>query len=231
MSTPVAPAAPLPFPADWDSLLVLVPHPDDPEYGTAAAVAKWTAAGKTVRYALASSGEVGIAGMAPEQAGPLREDEQRRAAAIVGVGDVDFWGFPDSKIHNTAALRGKIASVISEVRPDVVVTIYGGAEFRPGAPNQRDHIEFAAAVTDAWDSLADPPPWLFQNGPEPTHAEMVGDYLDAAVDSLAAHEVYLSVLDPSTPVREQAGAVVAMTTSGHPRGPAAGFILQRSTQR
>ena len=56
---------PLPFPSDWDSLLVLVPHPDDPEYGTAAAVAKWTAAGKTVRYALASSGEAGIAGMAP----------------------------------------------------------------------------------------------------------------------------------------------------------------------
>lgn len=231
MSTPLTPAEPLPFPADWDSLLVLVPHPDDPEYGTAAAVAKWTVAGKAVRYALASSGEAGIAGMAPEQAGPLREDEQRRAAAIVGVPHVEFWGFPDSNIRNTAELRAKIASVMSEVRPDVVVTIFGGEQFRPGAPNQRDHIEFAAAVTDAWDSLADPPRWLFQNGPEPTHVEAVGDYLDTAVDSLAAHEVYLAVLDPSTPVREQAGAVVAMTTSGHPGGPAAGFILQRSTQR
>ena len=224
------PAEPtLPFPADWASLLVLVPHPDDPEYGIAAAVAKWTAAGKTVRYALASSGEAGIAGMSPEQAGPIREDEQRRAAAIVGVSDVDFWGFPDSSIRNTAELRAKITSVIGEVRPDVVVTNFGGAQFGPGAPNQRDHIEFAAAVTDAWDSLADPPRWLFQNGPGPTHVETVGDYLDAAVDSLAAHEVYLSVLDPSTPVREQASTVVAMTTSEHPGAPVAGFILQRST--
>jgi hypothetical protein len=36
-----------PFPSDWHSALVLVPHPDDPEYGTGAAVAKWTAQGRT----------------------------------------------------------------------------------------------------------------------------------------------------------------------------------------
>ncbi len=84
-----------PFPTDWRTALVLVPHPDDPEYGCAAAVAKWTAAGKTVHYALASRGEAGIAGMAPEDAGPVREGEQRRSAAIVGVDDVQFWDFPD----------------------------------------------------------------------------------------------------------------------------------------
>lgn len=212
----------------------MMPHPDDPEYGTAAAVAKWTAAGKTVRYALACRGEAGIAGMAPQQAGPIREGEQRRAAAIVGVPDVDFWDFPDSDIRNTPALRAKIAAVMTETKPDVVVTIYGGAQFGPGAPNQRDHIEFAAAVSAAWDSLTaaqNPPRWLFENGPAPTHVETVDGYLDAAVDSLAAHEVYLSVLDPQTPVREQARAVLEMTTSGGPGGPAAGFILQRTTVR
>ena len=228
MAQPFGPAGPQPFPQDWASLLVLVPHPDDPEYGIAAAVAKWTAAGKTVRYALASSGEAGIAGLEPQQAGPLREDEQRRAAAIVGVPDVDFWGFPDSNILNTPELRAKIASVIDEVRPDVVVTIYGGAEFGPGMPNQRDHIEFAAAVTDAWDTLADKPRWLFQGGPGPTHVEDVDGYLDIATESLAAHEVYLSVLDPATPVHEQARKVVDMTTSAHPGHRVAGFRLQRS---
>lgn len=222
---------PQPFPADWTSLLVLVPHPDDPEYGTAVAVAKWTAAGKTVRYALACRGEAGIAGMPPEQAGPIREAEQRRAAEIVGVdpiAGVEFWDFPDSNIRNTPALRAKIASVISEVRPDVVVTIYGGAQFRPGAPNQRDHIEFAAAVTDAWDTLNAPPRWLFQGGPEPTHVETVDGYADVAVDSLAAHDVYLSVLDPATPVRQQARSVVEMTTPVHAGHRVAGFSLKRS---
>ena len=62
---------PTPFPSHWRTALVLVPHPDDPEYGCAAAVAKWTDAGKTVHYALASRGEVGIAGMPQEEAGPL----------------------------------------------------------------------------------------------------------------------------------------------------------------
>jgi LmbE family N-acetylglucosaminyl deacetylase len=116
--------------------LVLVPHPDDPEYGCAAAVAKWTAAGKTVHYALASRGEVGIEGIPP-------------------------------------ALRTKIAKTISALAPEMVVTIYGGAEWAPGAPNQRDHIEFSNAVTAAYDSLADPPRWIFECGSDITHGEVV----------------------------------------------------------
>jgi LmbE family N-acetylglucosaminyl deacetylase len=207
---------PKPFPSHWRTGLVLVPHPDDPEYGCAAAVAKWTDAGKTVHYALASRGEAGIAGMAPEEAGPLREQEQRRSAAIVGVDDVRFWDFPDSDIRNTPELRAKIAETITELDPDVVVTIYSGAEWAPDEPNQRDHIEFSNAVAAAYDSLADPPRWLFENGPDITHGEVVDEYLDRAVASLAAHDVYLSVLDPDTPVQEQARKQVEMTTQRRP---------------
>jgi len=206
-----------PFPSDWDSALVLVPHPDDPEYGVAAAVAKWTASGKTVRYALACRGEAGIEGMPAHEAGPLREGEQRRSAAIVGVDHVDFWEFPDSDIRNTPELRAKIAETITELAPDVVVTIYSGPEWAPGEPNQRDHIEFSNAVADAYDSLPDPPRWLFENGPEVTHAEIIDDRcFDRAVASLAAHDVYLSVLDPATPVLEQARKQVEMATEPRP---------------
>ncbi|ALI25891.1 hypothetical protein XA26_20450 [Mycolicibacterium fortuitum] len=218
-----------PFPSDWQTALVLVAHPDDPEYGVGAAVAKWTDAGKTVKYALASRGEVGIAGMPPEQAGPLREGEQRRSAAIVGVDDVSFWDFPDSSIRDTPELRTKIAQTIVEVRPDVVVTLYSGPSWAPGAPNQRDHIEFAHAVAAAYDSLPDPPAWLFENGPDPTHCEVVDGYTDLAVSSLAAHEVYLSVLDPQTSVVEQARKQVEMSTPALPGfgERTVGFILKR----
>ena len=223
-----------PFPTDWRTALVLVPHPDDPEYGCAAAVAKWTAAGKTVHYALACRGEAGIAGMAPEDAGPIREREQRRSAAIVGVDDVQFWDFPDSRIHNTPELRAKIAETITALKPDVVITIYSGPEWAPGAPNQRDHIEFSNAVAAAYDSLTDPPRWLFENGPDITHGEVVDGLIDVAVASLAAHEVYLSVLDPDTPVVQQARQQVDMTT--RPRPEFGGhrtveFILRRSATR
>jgi LmbE family N-acetylglucosaminyl deacetylase len=205
-----------PFPTDWTTALVLVPHPDDPEYGCAAAVAKWTAAGKTVHYALASRGEVGIAGMPPEEAGPLREREQRRSAAIVGVSDVQFWDFPDSRIRDTRALRTKIAETISALAPEMVITVYSGAEWGPGAPNQRDHIEFANAVAAAYDSLTDPPRWLFENGPDVTHGEVVDEYVEVAVASLTAHAAYLAVLDPETPIDEQARKQVYAATGPRP---------------
>jgi LmbE family N-acetylglucosaminyl deacetylase len=217
-----------PFPSDWRTALVLVPHPDDPEYGTAAAVAKWTSAGKTVRYAFACRGEAGIAGMPPDETGRVREAEQRRAAAIVGVRDLYFWDFPDSNIRNSPELRTKIADTLVELKPDVALTVYGGPEWPPGRPNQRDHIEFAAAVVAAYDSLTDPPRWLFSNGPAATHVELVDGFIDVAVESLAAHEKYLSTLDPATPVVDYARRVVDMTTlsgAGGRRGVE--FILQR----
>jgi LmbE family N-acetylglucosaminyl deacetylase len=219
-----------PFPSDWTSALVLVPHPDDPEYGVAAAVAKWTAAGKTVRYALASRGEAGIQGMPPEEAGPLREGEQRRSAAIVGVDHVDFWDFPDSNILNTAQLRAKITDTVTELTPDVVITLYSGPEWAPGAPNQRDHIEFSNAVAAVVDSLGTPPGWFFENGPGGTHGETVDGFIEIAIESLAAHHVYLNVLDPETPVDVQARKQVEMTTV--PRDefggrPTVEFILKR----
>lgn len=200
----------LPFPTDWSTALVLVAHPDDPEYGMSAAAARWTAEGRKVLYALASSGEAGIEGLAPAQCGPLREGEQRASAAVVGVDHVEFWGFPDSNIVNTPQLRAKVVETITRLAPDVAVATYGGPEWGPGMPNQRDHIEFAAAVVDAYDSMDSPPRWLFVNGPGATHAVEVGDYVETAVNSLAAHDRYLSVLDPDTPVVEQARRQVAM---------------------
>ena len=62
---------------------------------------------------------------------------------------------------------------------------------------------------------------------------MVDGFIDVAVESLAAHDVYLSVLDPDTPVLEQARKQVDMTT--HPPLPgldgdrSVEFILKRQT--
>jgi len=222
------------FPTDWLTALVLVPHPDDAEYDFAAAIAKWTSSGKTVYYALACRGEMGIEGMPPEKAGPLREGEQRRSAAIVGVHDVQFWDFPDTEIRNTPELRAKIAETIMVLNPDIVLTVYSGPEWAPGEPNQTDHIEFSNAVAAAYDSLSDPPRWLFEYSPEVTHAEVIDDdCFDRAIASLAAHNVYLSVLDPETPVLEQARNQVDMVTTPRPQfggRRTVEFILKRGAR-
>jgi LmbE family N-acetylglucosaminyl deacetylase len=58
-----------PMSADWISAVAVVAHPDDLEYGAAAAVARWTEQGKHVSYVLVSSGEAGIAGRTRPRSG------------------------------------------------------------------------------------------------------------------------------------------------------------------
>ena len=53
---------------------------------------------------------------------PLRRDEQRAAAAIVGVHDVHFLGYPDGRVEATLELRRDITRVIRQVRPHRVMT-------------------------------------------------------------------------------------------------------------
>lgn len=207
MSTPTQQQT---FPGDWQRALVVVAHPDDPEYGMAAAVNRWTREGKEVDYLLASSGEAGIEGMDPSKAGPVREEEQRRSARVVGVSRVDFLGFPDSAIENSAGLRRHIIDALTERRPQVVLTLYRGPEWAPGQPNQSDHTELGNAVVQAIGESGISVQ-AFENGPYPTHrVEVTEDDVEAAVRSLAEHEEYLGVLDPSTPVLEQARAQVGL---------------------
>jgi len=79
-----------PLPEDWERCLAVAAHPDDIEYGTASAVARWTTQGKRVAYLLATRGEAGIDGLHPDRAGPLREAEERAGAREVGVPTVEF---------------------------------------------------------------------------------------------------------------------------------------------
>src|SRR6478736_4600858 len=72
----------------FETVLCVVAHPDDLEYGTAAAVDRWVRAGKTVTYLLATRGEAGIDTLPPEQAAPLREQEERDGAGPLVAGPI-----------------------------------------------------------------------------------------------------------------------------------------------
>lgn len=188
------------FPEDWREGVVVVAHPDDIEYGLAAAVARWTDEGRRVTYLLATRGEEGIAGMPAEQAGPLREDEQRRSSAVVGVSEVDFLGFPDSRLADDDALRAALAEAFTARRPDLVVAGYFGPAWGPGKPNQSDHMEVGRAVAHATAELGLP---LYQQDLAGDLVVDVEDQFERAVAALTEHRVYLEVLDPETPVAVQ----------------------------
>src|SRR5262252_318111 len=97
--TEPAPPALQPFDAEVGRVLAVVAHPDDLEYGAAAAVAAWTDAGQEVVYLLATRGEAGIDGMDPTASAAAREAEERESAALVGVSTVEFLDHPDGVIE------------------------------------------------------------------------------------------------------------------------------------
>ena len=115
--------APLePLDEDWERALCVVAHPDDLEFGAAAAVARWTGQGKQVVYCMVTSGEAGIDGMAPDECRVVREAEQVESARVVGVSEVDFLGLPDGVVEYGVPLRAVIAEVVRRHRPDIVIT-------------------------------------------------------------------------------------------------------------
>ena len=66
---------------------------------------------------LVTSGEAGIDGIAPAECGPLREDEQRASAAVVGVTSVEFLGHRDGVIEPGLPLRRDIARPSAPIGP------------------------------------------------------------------------------------------------------------------
>ncbi len=121
------------------SVLCVVAHPDDIEYGTAAAVDRWSKAGKSVTYFLLTRGEAGIDTMPPSEAAPAREQEERDAAAIVGVDVVEFGNHRDGVIEGGTGLRRDIAREIRRRRPELVLTSTYADRFAGGMVNQADH--------------------------------------------------------------------------------------------
>jgi LmbE family N-acetylglucosaminyl deacetylase len=212
-----------PVDESWERAVAIVAHPDDLEYGAASAVARWTGQGKTVTYVIATRGEAGIAGMSPEKAGPLREQEQRRSAATVGVHDVEFLSHRDGAVEYGLPLRRDLAASIRRSRPQVVLGMNFELTWGEGRQvNHADHRAVGLATLDACRDAANE--WLFPDLGESwsgietiyvagasaaTHFVDVTDSIDAGVASLREHRVYIEALggdfDPETFLRDIAG--------------------------
>jgi LmbE family N-acetylglucosaminyl deacetylase len=207
MSDDSAPAL-QPFSDDVGRVLAVVAHPDDLEYGAAAAVALWTDAGHEVAYLLVTRGEAGIDGMTPEESGPLREAEEVASAAVVGVTAVEFLDHRDGVIEHSLALRRDIAAAIRRHRPDTLLLFNHRETWAPGILNSPDHRATGAAALDAVGDAGNR--WIFTDlglephgakralvvgSPHSTHAmEVSADAVDRAVASLAEHRAYLEGL-------------------------------------
>lgn len=205
-----------PMPTDWRRALAVVAHPDDLEYGCAAAVAAWTDGGREVGYLLATRGEAGIDTLEPERCAPLREQEQRASAAVVGVSRVEFLDHRDGVIEYGLELRRDIAAAIRRFRPELIVTLNHRDTWGTVAWNTPDHRAVGRATLDAagdagnrwifpelteqglepWDGVR----WVAVAGSAtPTHAVDATAGLERSVQSLLAHRTYIEVLTDQDP--------------------------------
>jgi LmbE family N-acetylglucosaminyl deacetylase len=171
-----------------------------------------------------------MAGVPPEEAGPLREDEERRSAAVVGVTEVEFLDHRDGTLVAGPELRRDLAAAIRRHRPELVVTGYFGATWTPPGVspayvNSADHRALGQCVIDAVADAANE--WIFPELTEerwsgvryiavgemgdPPHEVDVSDAVELAVASLTEHRRYLELLSDD-PVDMQARQVVDMST-------------------
>lgn len=131
-----------------DRVLVVTAHPDDVDFGCGGTVATWTAAGTEVAYCIMTDGDAG--GFDPEvprsAIGGIRQDEQRKAAAVLGVTDVGFLGYPDGRLAVSYELRRDITRAIRRARPDRVVVQSPQRDLRNLYASHPDHLAAGEAA-------------------------------------------------------------------------------------
>jgi LmbE family N-acetylglucosaminyl deacetylase len=138
-----------------ERVMVVTAHPDDPEFGAGGSVAKLVKDGREVVYVIVTNGNKGSSDrtMTPERLAGIRQEEQRAAARVLGVGSVTFLGYGDGEVEDTRALRLDVTRQIRRWRPDLIITMNPHRTYNLYA-SHRDHRITAGVVLDCVYPLA-----------------------------------------------------------------------------
>ena len=143
------------FPEGWttkQSILVILAHPDDPEFFCGASIARWIAANHEVYYCLFTKGGKGSSDseIDIQELISRRVEEQNAAANLLGVKKVIFLNYLDGELVPGIDIRKTIVRVIRQTRPDIVITSDPANLYpRPGRINHPDHIAAGRIVVDS----------------------------------------------------------------------------------
>jgi LmbE family N-acetylglucosaminyl deacetylase len=201
--------------ADVQRVLCVAAHPDDLEFGAAGTVAGWTRAGLDVTYLLCTRGEQGGFDDTPRELMPaIREQEQRDAAAAVGVKDVRFLdGFHDGLLDPDRDLQRAIVRVIRQVRPQRMLLQSPERNWDRIGASHPDHLAAGeAAIRAVYPAARNPfaypellaeemlEPWIVAEvwlmaGPQPNHWVDITDGFDRKIEALRAHKSQTGHMD------------------------------------
>jgi LmbE family N-acetylglucosaminyl deacetylase len=147
-----------PAPGIWDTpqnILVILAHPDDPEFFCGATLARWARAGHTVTYYLLTCGDKGyndrtkVEDISPDDLCALRHEEQAAAAKVIGAQAVYYLERPDGYLVPDIELRREVVRIIRRMKPDILVTCDPQDLFAAYGLNHPDHRAAGQVVLDA----------------------------------------------------------------------------------
>ncbi len=194
--------------SEVERALVIVAHPDDCDFGAGGTIAGWVKAGIQVSYCLCTNGDAGgfDASVTRTEMARIRQEEQRAAAAVLGVSDLHFLNFADGRLEVTIELRKAISRVIRQVKPQRVLAQNPGRNFHRIYGSHPDHMAageaaHCAVYPDARNQFAHPelladeglgewavPEMWVQGTTEPNHyVDVTGDNFDLKKKALTQH--------------------------------------------
>jgi LmbE family N-acetylglucosaminyl deacetylase len=187
---------------------MIVAHPDDIDFGSGGSVARWVSEGDTVDYCICTDGDAGgyDEAVGRVEMAELRRKEQRDAADVYGVTDIDWLGHPDGRLYVTHELRRDISRSIRKHRPDRVVIPSPTRQLRNLYGSHPDHIAageaaMCAVYPDARNPFAHPEllaeegleawtvpeTWISSPGEGADTYVDITDFIDAKITALKAH--------------------------------------------
>lgn len=199
-----------------ERVLGIFAHPDDPEFFAGATFARWADLGASITFVIATNGDKGSADpeMTSERLIAIREEEERNAAKVLGVGEVIFLGYPDGSLQPNLALRSDLVRIIRMKKPDVVVscdpTVFwygtsyinhpdhraiGQATLEAVFPTARDRLNFPGMEIDEGLSVHKTPNIYIAGAAEPTVKVDVTDYIETKINALRCHISQIADMD------------------------------------
>ncbi|HEX7556512.1 MAG TPA: PIG-L deacetylase family protein [Leptolinea sp.] len=139
----------------WTSkkrILVVLAHPDDPEFFCGGTLARWAKQGHEIQYCLITNGNKGSddPAITPEGLSKLREVEQKKAASIIGVNQIQNLGYDDGMLVADLKVRKDVVRVIRQTKPDILVSCDPQNYFpNEGYINHPDHRTAGQIALDA----------------------------------------------------------------------------------
>lgn len=196
-------------------VLAVFAHPDDPEFFCGATIARWAAEGAEITFVLATSGDKGSADpeMTHERLIAIREDEERNAAAALGVKDVVFLRYADGELEPNLQLRRDITRMIRMKKPDIVVTCdptmwysdtsinhpdhraIGEATLASVYPTARDRLNFLELERDEGLEVHKTRQLYISGTPNPNKKVDVTDYIETQITALREHKSQIADME------------------------------------